>query len=145
MSLNPNARHGAEALSRQAKRGVMPIPKPERRSGGNAAHYTYAVGQHADCWFARFTETPCSGRLVRCHIIDKQVLRRAGADPWDDRAWVWGCGGAGHGNEGHHGEFDARRLIVARSALPAGVEELAIEIGAERRLYRRFGPLEAAA
>jgi hypothetical protein len=29
--LHPNARHGAESLSEQAKRGVMPVPRPEPR------------------------------------------------------------------------------------------------------------------
>lgn len=28
--LNPRAHHGAEALSRQAKKGVMPVPKAKR-------------------------------------------------------------------------------------------------------------------
>ncbi len=105
------------------------------------AHYTYGVGQHADCWFARFTDTPCSGRLRKCHLIDKPVLKRAGLDPYDERAWVWGCGGLSFGNEGHHGEFDSRRLSVPRGELPACVEELAAELGVERRLDRRYGPV----
>lgn len=32
MSLNPQARHGAEALSSQAKAGVLPIEKPQPRA-----------------------------------------------------------------------------------------------------------------
>lgn len=123
-----------------------PIPKTARPREGETALYTYAVGQHADCWLARYSDTPCTGRLVRCHLLDKQVLKRAGLDPWDERAWVWGCGGEGHGNEGHHGEFDSRQLAVPRAELPACVEQLAAEIpGADRRLYRRYGPrLEVA-
>jgi hypothetical protein len=31
VSLSPDARHGAESLSQQAKRGVRPIARPERR------------------------------------------------------------------------------------------------------------------
>lgn len=31
MSLNPNARHGAEALSHQAKAGVVPVERPKPR------------------------------------------------------------------------------------------------------------------
>jgi hypothetical protein len=146
VTLHPLAHHGAEATSHQAKAGVLPIPRPERSRGGKPALYTYAVGQHADCWLAWFSDTPCEGRLVRVHLLDKQVLKRARLDPWDERAWVWGCGGLGHGNEAHHGEFDSRQLSVPRSELPSCVEDLAVEIGAERRLYRRYGPrLEQAA
>jgi hypothetical protein len=144
--ISPHLRIGNDALSHQVKRGVRPIPKLERRTrSGRPALYTYALGQHADCWLAQFTDTPCEGRLVRCHLLDKQVLKRAGLDPWDERAWVWGCGGHGHGNEGHHGELDSGTLSVPRSELPVVLEQLAAEIGAERRLYRRFGPKAEAA
>jgi hypothetical protein len=144
MSLSPHLRRGGEALSHQVKAGVTPIPKLPRAPRGRGV-YTYAFGQHADCWLARFTDTPCEGRLVRVHLIEKAVLKRAGLDPWDERAWVWACGGLGHGNEAHHGDFDSLKLRVPRSALPKCVEELAVEIGAEGRLYRRYGPTVATA
>lgn len=37
MSLDPQARHGAEALSSQAKRGVRPVPRPEKRAKSGRA------------------------------------------------------------------------------------------------------------
>jgi len=71
----------------------------------------------------------CDGRLVRCHLIPKQTIRGAGGDVWDRRAWVWGCGGP-TGVGGHHGMLDqSRKLRLPRSAIPAGVEELALELG----------------
>jgi hypothetical protein len=74
---------------------------------------------------------------VRVHLISKQALAGAGADPWDERSYVFACGGLGHGNEGHHGEFDALKLDVPRDALPRGVRELAVEFPRlERRLAR---------
>jgi hypothetical protein len=42
------------------------------------------------CFLARFSATPCSGRLVRCHLVPKQMLKREKLDPWDQRTWVWG-------------------------------------------------------
>ena len=83
---------------------------------------------------------PCDGRLVRCHLIPRQTLRRTDqyrrlkgnqerADfLYDPRSWVWGCGG-GVGLNGHHGMFDMNfALHVPRRCLPAGVEELAVEL-----------------
>lgn len=28
------------------------------------------------CWFAQFTDTPCDGALVRCHVLTQQRLRQ---------------------------------------------------------------------
>jgi hypothetical protein len=101
------------------------------------------------CWLARFSDTPCSGRLRMCHLIPKSVLlrelpaeRSAGA-VWDSRVWVWGCGGLGYGDGGHHGLLDrpaVNELRIPRSALPAGLEEFAAEHGLTwflDRTYRR--------
>lgn len=148
MTLNPRAHHGAEATSAQVKKDVRPVPKGEKRKLTKETLYTYAVrplGQYAECWLARFTDTPCEGRLVRTHLLDKQVLKKAGIDPWDERSWVLSCGGLGHGNEAHHGDLDSGKLKVPRSELPKCVEELAAEIGAERRLYMRYGPIAEVA
>ena len=97
------------------------------------------------CFFAEFgvfehdQRTPCDGRLVRCHLIPRQVLRRAGWDEWDARAWVFGCGGI-MGDSGHHGAFDhARTIWLPRSALPAEVEQLAYESGLLWFLDRTYG------
>lgn len=71
---------------------------------------------------------PCDGRLVRCHLVKQQVIQRRGHDPWDSRAWVWGCGGP-QGNGGHHGMLDqSRKLRIPRERLPAAVEEFASEL-----------------
>lgn len=84
----------------------------------------------ATCWLARFTDTPCQGRLVRAHLIPRQLLKREGfgAVIPDPRSWVWACGGV-VGSGGHHGALDyARTLRVPRAALPPGVEQLAVEL-----------------
>ena len=83
--------------------------------------------------------TACRGRLIRAHIIPKQVLKRYDGDPMDPRSWVWACGGiAGIG--GHHGAFDSpKTLRLRRVALPSAVEDLAAELGIEWWLCREFG------
>ena len=104
------------------------------------------------CWFATFgvmemgmSMSRCDGRLVRCHLIPKQMLRRHGGDVWDQRSWVWGCGGH-TGAQGHHGQFDfSRTLRLPRAAIPEGVEELARELGIEWWLDREYGARQAAA
>lgn len=83
--------------------------------------------------------TPCSGRLIRAHLISKQILKRHGGDPNDPRSWVWACGGI-VGNAGHHGALDSsRRLRLRREAIPAATEQLAREIGIEWWLAREYG------
>jgi hypothetical protein len=92
------------------------------------------------CQLARFSDVPCEGRLVRCHLIPQQVIRRelramfktgpAKRDleniVWDPRTWVWACGGFGHGNMGHHGLLDNPGGIEPPwDALPDGVIEFA--------------------
>ena len=47
---------------------------------------------------------------------------------WDDRSWVWGCGGP-TGCGGHHGMLDYSRTIrLPFSALPFDVVQLAHEL-----------------
>jgi hypothetical protein len=95
---------------------------------------TFGVMEHGDPIPA------CAGRLVRCHLIPKQLLRTAGGKVWDDRAWVWGCGGL-QGDGGHHGQLDkSRTLRLPRSAMPPAVEELAYELGLTWWLEREYGP-----
>lgn len=110
------------------------------------------------CWLAlnavpeRGVMPPCQGRLVRVHLIPRQLLERelgrGGAAARraiaDERSWVWGCGGP-MGNAGHHGMLDAghRPLRVPRLSLPAGLEELADELGLGWWLEREYGPLPA--
>lgn len=101
------------------------------------------------CYLAHFGRlesgdpmTPCSGRLVRVHLIPKQLLRREGysGDMWDQRLWVWACGGFGYGNEGHHHAFDSsKKLRLRRADLPIRFEDWAHEHGFDWYLEREFG------
>ncbi len=94
------------------------------------------------CWLARFSSVPCEGRLIRAHLIPRQLLRREGHGGMvdDPRTWVWSCGGA-MGVGGHHGMLDySRRLRVPFEALPAGVVEIAEELGLSWWVAREYGP-----
>lgn len=112
---------------------------------------------NSGCWFARIPGAgPCDGRLVRCHLLTRQVIRREwkslmhgdalmhafrerargrGDLPGrmrdiidDPRTWVWGCGGA-MGPGGHHGMFKPDgQLPVPRERLPVGLEEIVAEL-----------------
>lgn len=99
------------------------------------------------CWFASLPDAgPCDGRLVRCHLLPQQLLRREVGSGWrkvaaDPRSWVWGCGGP-VGIGGHHGQLDSSRALrIPRHRLPAGVEALAAELGLTWWLDRTYGPL----
>jgi hypothetical protein len=39
------------------------------------------------------------------------------------------CGGEGHGNTGHHGDFDGLRLRIPANMLPSDFREMMGEIG----------------
>lgn len=99
------------------------------------------------CWvaFHIVSPGPCSGRLVKAHLIPAQLLKREQLDHWDPRVWVPLCGGA-TGLSGHHGQLDhSRTLKIPRDALPPAVEEFAAEHGLTWYLEREYGPLEMAA
>jgi hypothetical protein len=99
-----------------------------------------------ECFLAQFSKRPCDGAVIwRIHLIEKQALHRRGHDPWDERAWVWGCGGPWPGLAGHHGLFDSYRLVVPPDALPPELIEFAEEIGMVPYLERRYGYQRAAA
>lgn len=96
------------------------------------------------CWLAQFSEVPCDGKLRKCHLIPAQTIKRevGKTHAWDERAIVWGCGGA-MGISGHHGMLDhSRNLRIPREMLPAEVEEFATEFGLEWWLTREYGPRE---
>lgn len=104
------------------------------------------------CWLATFGVVElgdpmpkCDGRLVRCHLIPKTMLRDIGiADVWDRRVWVWGCGGP-MGDSGHHGMLDrSRKLRLPREAIPPGTEEFALEHGLMWFLDTTYGERRAA-
>jgi hypothetical protein len=93
---------------------------------------------------------PCDGRLVRCHLLPRQLIkancppRLAEGAIEDPRSWVWGCGGP-MGNGGHHGMFDsARTLRIPREALPPSAEALAADLGLLYWLDREYGLRSAA-
>ena len=98
------------------------------------------------CWLGTFGQIEhddpmpaCDGRLVRCHLIPQQLIKREGGRPWDRRAWVWACGGI-TGNSGHHGMLDhSRRLRLPREAIPAHTEQLALELGLIWWLEKTYG------
>lgn len=105
------------------------------------------TGYTPGCWFAQnvIGSGRCDGRLVRCHLIPKQMLTREKLDPTDERTWVPGCGGP-TGIGGHHGALDsARTLRIPREALPEGLEDFCAEHGLTWWLDREYGPLELAA
>ncbi|HEY4452355.1 MAG TPA: hypothetical protein VGN13_12270 [Solirubrobacteraceae bacterium] len=127
-------------------------PTPPRARRREEATYTFGFdhGEPATCFLARFTDTPCSGRLERCHLIARQTIKREVQLPegderdfreilWDPRVWVPGC-------VFHHGQLDmARKIRLARGDLPVGVEEFACEFGLVWVLDRVFGPRKGAA
>jgi hypothetical protein len=82
------------------------------------------------CWFAE-TLGPgvgrCEGRLVRAHLLPNNPKREGSEAVWDNRTFVYGCGGP-TGIGGHHGALDtARTLRVPRGKLPPGLEDFAAE------------------
>lgn len=99
------------------------------------------------CWLAQFTGRPCDGKLRKCHLIPKQVVKReVGRNfMWDERTWVWACGGP-TGIGGHHGMLDASRTLrIPRDRLPMKVEGFAEQHGLGWWLDREYGPRAEAA
>lgn len=101
-----------------------------------------------DCWLAWHgvmehgdPVPPCTGSLVRVHLIPRQVLKREHLPQLDPRTYVYACGGITGGPGGHHGMLDQgnRKLRIPRSALPIKVEEFALEHGIGWWLDREYG------
>lgn len=99
----------------------------------------------AGCFLAGFTATPCEGRMIRAHLVPRQLIRRECGPDWrtvadDPRCWRWSCGGV-MGPGGHHGMLDQSRTIrIPRDSLPAETEEFAAEHGLTWWLDREYGP-----
>lgn len=97
------------------------------------------------CFLAKYSDRPCSGRLIRAHLLPRQLIlrevvaERSAAVISDPRSYVLACGGP-MGNAGHHGELDVSRTIrIPRDDLPAGLEDLAEEVGLVWWLDREYG------
>lgn len=98
-----------------------------------------------DCWLAWHGHIehgdpmpPCSGSLVRVHLIPRQLLKREHLPQLDPRTYVYACGGA-MGNAGHHGMMDqSRSLRVGFADLPIKVKEFAEEHGLTWWLEREY-------
>jgi hypothetical protein len=144
-AVNPAELNRRVALVRSAtaKAGVLPVPRLERRTKTRQrereALYTYGClpVEVPECWLAQFSDTSCSGRLERAHLIRAQTVRREvsrdRAIVWDERIVRWAC-------HLHHGQFDqTRALRVPRSALPASVEQFAADHGLGWFLDRTYG------
>lgn len=153
-----NARQSAhgERLRLARERREARRPKRGLRRSRPVARVPYAADPHSgECWFASIPHAgPCNGGLVRCHLIDKQVLRKEfphglegrsyiilQADP---RSWVWGCGGP-TGIGGHHGAFDGLKLHIPRFLVPLETEQMAEELGIDWWLDKAYGPIEEVA
>jgi hypothetical protein len=102
------------------------------------------------CWLAQFSDTPCDGALVRCHLIPRQRLKKSWADirhRWtgtlqelidDRRTWVPACGGP-MGVGGHHGELDfSRKLRIPIWRLPTETLLLVEAIGLDWWVVREY-------
>jgi hypothetical protein len=102
--------------------------------------------ERKQCFFHGWPEAgPCDGRLIRAHLIRRQVLKRelnAGRRLLEDpRLWVWCCGGP-TGCSGHHGMLDvARTLRIPRERLPAVFEAACAELGLGWWVEREYGPV----
>lgn len=86
---------------------------------------------------------PCSGRLIKAHLIPRQLLKREGHARWIDHAatWVWACGGI-CGSTGHHGMMDASRTLkIPYENLPPGTIALAEVLGLSYWLHREYPAL----
>ena len=125
------------------REGLLDMPTPGR------SRMSYTPG----CWFAQNVIGcgPCDGQVRKCHLIPHQLLcrelrlRKGHPTAWDDRVWVWGCGGP-TGIGGHHGMLDhSRTLRIPRASLPEGLEEFAAEVGLTWWLDREYGARENAA
>lgn len=94
------------------------------------------------CWFARFFDDPCDGRVDLCHVgLQKQTLRQAGLTEeqvWDPRIWRYGC-------RHHHERSHWPSFRLTREQLPESVEQFADDHGLGHRLERDFGPRTVAA
>jgi hypothetical protein len=115
------------------------------------------------CWLSRFSDEPCDGQIVKCHLIPQQKLKRIWNEVYhakrlptqmypelsrwpslkhlldDPATWVPGCGGP-MGNAGHHGQLDhSRTLRVPYARLPLQTIKLATDLMILPWLEQEYG------
>lgn len=117
----------------------MAIVRELRNADG--VQYEVVMPRRAEvCFLAEFSDKPCDGRLVKAHLLPRQLLKREHVEHaiTDPRSWVWACGGP-MGNAGHHGMLDtSRTLRVPRDRIPRVTEDLAKELGLTWWLDREY-------
>lgn len=146
--LTDRMRLGNDALSRQAKAGVVPVPPlPPRRKKEKREHAIYVYGarhpEQPTCWLAQFDESDneCSGAIEHAHLFRQQTLRKLGLGRYlgDAAVWEWAC-------RHHHFRFDNYRgLFVPRCALSEETERFSAANGLGDYLDKHFGEREMAA
>lgn len=140
---SPHLRLGNDALSRQAKAAVLPVPKHEHQPKGKHREretlYTFGClpEEIPACFLAQFTGTTCAGRMERAHLIREQTIRREVSRSklilWAPAVWRPAC-------HRHHGELDqTKTLRIPRSAIPAETEQWAADHGLDWWLDRTYG------
>jgi hypothetical protein len=110
-----------------------------------------------ECWLARWgvyergPMPPCDGRLIRAHLVKRQVILReveavrAAEAISDPRSFVYACGGP-MGNGGHHGMTDHSKTIrIPPEHLPNGFLDLMDELGLMWWVLREYGEQRRAA
>jgi hypothetical protein len=155
---------------------VASVPAVQRWAGALllAVPEGEAAAMRPECAFGgKPGAGPCSGALIRAHLIPKQLTKREFPHgvvfengTWrrldrtedrydlphrtlreihdDPRSWVPCCGG-GSGIGGHHGQLDGLKLRIQRAGLPPAVEEFAAELGLGWWLDRTYGEAARAA
>lgn len=106
----------------------------------------YRLDHNIDCYLAAHGHMekgdpvpPCEGRLVRCHLIDQQLLNKMGLETGDPDTYVLGCGGM-TGLTGHHGMLDtSKRLRLRVEDLPAEVLDFAARHNLMPWLEKKYG------
>jgi hypothetical protein len=134
-------RLGNDALSAQAKAGVMPVPrrKPKAKPDRETL-YTFGClpAEMPECWLAQFMPSvSCDGRMERAHLIREQTIRREVSRSklilWAPAVWRPAC-------HRHHGELDqTKALRIPRGAIPVETEQWAAGHGLAWWLDREYG------
>lgn len=98
------------------------------------------AAERGECWLAKNcdVDTPCEGPWELAHLLPAERLRFNGI-PADQ---VWSPSVVRAACARHHRAFDAHRLTLPRSAIPAETECFASEYGLVGLLDRTYGVTE---